>query len=463
MYFNRDYEAIKSTLLKRIPQLTDRWTDFNPTDPGMVLLELFCTLADILGYYLDTQAAEAFLTTARQRQSVIDLCSLIGYRLKRPVAATVTLRFSVAVALEQDLLIPAGIICRALTTTGYLDYETVVDKILIRGEKSVNISAWQGTRKNTQFESNGLANQLLELPGKNIAENSLRLQVNNQFWQEVSHFQESGQQSLHFCCSIDAADKTTILLGDGKNGTIPANGRQIKVDWLETAGAEGNLAANRIDQLISPIYLDKVLVSLTVTNPQAATGGAAAESLETARRQAPTTLQTLWKAVTLSDYQTLALNYPGVAKAKVLDSSNCPAIRYFKVHLAIAPQGGGVASVLLKKELAAFLEKRKTITTEIKLFDPVYRAIDVEAVVHYRPGEQPELLRSRLESCFKEWLSFDKVSFGQPAYLSDLIALLDGVSGVSHLNLIYPKEDQLLSCGEIPVSGKLTLDLRSVN
>jgi len=80
-YINKDYEAIRRELLARIPQLTDRWTDFNESDLGVVLLELFAGVGDMLAYYLDAQAAESYLPTARRRQSIIDLCSLISYQL----------------------------------------------------------------------------------------------------------------------------------------------------------------------------------------------------------------------------------------------------------------------------------------------------------------------------------------------------------------------------------------------
>ena len=80
-YSNKDYDSLRQELLARVPLLTDRWTDFNESDLGVVLLELFCGVGDMLVYYLDAQAAEAFLPTARQRQNVINLCKLINYRL----------------------------------------------------------------------------------------------------------------------------------------------------------------------------------------------------------------------------------------------------------------------------------------------------------------------------------------------------------------------------------------------
>lgn len=117
-YINKDYESIRQELLAKVPQLTDRWTDFNHSDLGVVLLELFCGVGDMLAYYLDAQAAEAFLPTARQRQNVINLCNLIGYQLDTPVSSTTTIRFSLAAPLDFDLPIPAGTQCRALLEDG---------------------------------------------------------------------------------------------------------------------------------------------------------------------------------------------------------------------------------------------------------------------------------------------------------------------------------------------------------
>jgi hypothetical protein len=71
----------------------------------------------MLAYYLDAQAAEAFLPAARQRQNV---CKLINYRLDDPVAATTILRFSTASPAVDDLLISAGTLCRASEWLGII-------------------------------------------------------------------------------------------------------------------------------------------------------------------------------------------------------------------------------------------------------------------------------------------------------------------------------------------------------
>jgi len=459
-YTNKDYESLRRELLARVPQLTDRWTDFNASDLGVVLLELFCGVGDMLAYYLDAQAAEAFLPMARQRQNVINLCKLIGYRLDGPVAATTTLRFSFAAPLDADLLIPAGKVCRALLEDGQADFETTEDAVLSHGALYIDVAARQGVRKSQTFAGTGTPWQRLELTGKNIAQGSLRVIVGNIACTEVLHFQDSGAGDTHFTAQSDGLDVTSVLFGDGRHGIAPATGESIEVSWQETLGADGNLAPDLVHDILSPIAFDGGPVRLTVTNTIPATGGATRESIDFARVQAPAELRTLWKAVTKEDYQALAVGLPGVAKARVLDANNCTGIRYYNVHIAIAPEGGGIASPLLKQELTAFLEARKVITVEFELFDPVYRPIDIDADMYLWAGEPEETVRARIEHGLEDFFAFENVDFDQDVHFSDLVALLDGIRGVSHVHLLTPGDDVLLNCGEIPTLGQVQLRLR---
>ena len=279
-------------------------------------------------------------------------------------------------------------------------------------------------------------------------------------WSEVDHFQDSLPDSRHFLADLDPLDTSTLIFGDGQSGAVPPQGAKITTSYLQTLGDKGNLGPDRITQLLAPIYLDGGQVSLSVTNPVPATGGSSRETIEHARTQAPAELRSLWKAVTLEDYQALAEGYPGVAKVKVLDTNACQNIRYYNVQLAIAPSGGGQPSALLKRDLAAFLEQRKIITVEINLFDPIYRPVSIDAEIYVWPGEPLENVRSRIEDALVDFFAFDRVTFGQTVNFSDLIALIDGVRGVSHIHLYSPQQDIELRHGEIPVLGNVNLDLR---
>src|SRR4051794_23869766 len=67
----------------RLPE----WTDRSPADLGVLLIDLFAYLGDVVSYYQDRLASESFLGTAVERRSVMHLLRLIGYELSGPTAA----------------------------------------------------------------------------------------------------------------------------------------------------------------------------------------------------------------------------------------------------------------------------------------------------------------------------------------------------------------------------------------
>lgn len=459
-YTNKDYESLRQELLARVPQLTDRWTDFNESDLGVVLLELFCGVGDMLAYYLDAQAAEAFLPTARQRQNVINLCKLINYRLDTPVASTTTLRFSLSSAHDSDLIIPAGTVCKANLEDGDVDFETVDDAMLARGGLSVEVGARQGTRKTEELISTGERNQKYALASISIAHGSVRAKVGSTSWQETPFFIDSNPDSSHFQLETDGLDVMYIVFGDGIHGAIPPGGEAITVEYLETLGSKGNIGRNLVTELVTPIYHDGALVQLHVNNAIPATNGSDRETVEHAKLQAPAELRSLWKAVTKDDYKVLAEGFPGIAKAQVLDANDCVNIRYYQVNMAVAPNGGGLPSPTLKRELAEFIESRKVITIEVNLFDPCYRPVSIDAEVYVYQTEDTSAVRRRIEEALRAFFSFDKLAFGQPVYFSDIVSLLDGIQGVSHVTMFSPQTDVEIKPGQIAVLGEVTLDIR---
>lgn len=56
----KSYEEILAEAIARIPFLTDKWTDYNPQDTGILLLEMMAGLTEQLNFMLD-QVGEEFL------------------------------------------------------------------------------------------------------------------------------------------------------------------------------------------------------------------------------------------------------------------------------------------------------------------------------------------------------------------------------------------------------------------
>ena len=91
------YADIRTALLAgldRKPGLA-QWTYRGADDPGIALIEGASILGDILTFYQELYANEAFLRTARWRDSIADLVRLLGYRLSPGLGGRTTFAFEV--------------------------------------------------------------------------------------------------------------------------------------------------------------------------------------------------------------------------------------------------------------------------------------------------------------------------------------------------------------------------------
>jgi uncharacterized phage protein gp47/JayE len=89
-------------LSETLPQLTTRESD----DHAVTLVELWAAMADVLGFYQERIANEAFLRTATQRESLRRLVRLLDYRPFAGLAAQTQVAFTLAP--DARLTIKAG-------------------------------------------------------------------------------------------------------------------------------------------------------------------------------------------------------------------------------------------------------------------------------------------------------------------------------------------------------------------
>ena len=110
-YTSRDYKALRADMIRVIRSRIPQWTADNPSDFGVALVEAFAYSRDILHYYLDRVANEAYLDTAVQRESLFSIAKMFNYTPRNAVPAAVELRFSNSTSSEIPL--PKGTRCQA--------------------------------------------------------------------------------------------------------------------------------------------------------------------------------------------------------------------------------------------------------------------------------------------------------------------------------------------------------------
>ncbi|HEX8696576.1 MAG TPA: baseplate J/gp47 family protein [Longimicrobium sp.] len=457
-YLARDYDSLLRSMREMIPRKLPEWTEYeSEADFGNVLLQLFAHMGDILSYYQDRVAGEAFLGTARTRRSVIQHLRLIGYRLATAAPASASLDIAFPATCEETVVLRRGdafatkstrerpsvrfeytpeqpllIDCRALAV------DDATGKKLYRGvpveEGRLVEREFLGTSDGTPDQRFPLASPRLILrslgPGQAIHRDLVVLTelggvITEWTVRESLAFSRADQPDV--AVEVDEDDRAVVQFGDGALGKIPEAGASVTATYRVGGGAHGNVPAGSIGTVVDAPQLS--LLAADVTNPAPATGGAERESIEHAVRHAPSVFRSLRRAVTAADYRALALQLGGVGKVR------SEATNWNTVTLYVAPQGGGHVSDVLQASLLAYFEDKRPITTTIEVEDVDYVAVYVTAEVGVKGYYSAGRVKEQVERAGAALLAFENVDFGQTVYLSKFYEAIENIDGVAYVNI----------------------------
>lgn len=449
-YMARDYESFKQAMINLIPEKLPNWTDLSEADFGIVMIELFAYMADILSYYQDRIANESFLATARERRSIIQHLRLIGYELKPAAAASVDLSLVVSNNENGTITINKGdkFYTESAETGESVNFEYINEEQLkIPLGELVENSAGQGYKKYYPLPvkegqtikdeilgySDGSPNQVFQLAQPRLLRDSLKLSVEtsepNNEWTLKDNLIYSRQDDKDYVIKIDENDIAWIYFGDRIYGKIPDKENRIIATYRVGGGRYGNVAKER-NFISENAQLQSIAAKLT--NEKAASGGEERETEEHAIKLAPSVFKSLERGVTKEDIEALALDFEGVGKAKAE-----PANWNF-IDLYIAPAGGGVASDLFKKELQTYLEDKRMMTTLIRIKNPNYIKVFITAEVKIKSYYHKDAVQQQIQNSIKEKiLNFDQIDFGQSIYLSKVYEAIEEIDGV---DFVYVSE-----------------------
>lgn len=82
-YTNQDFESIMVQMLDIVqdPEFPSRWNNLTESDPITMLLAIVAAHTDILNYMVDYRILETYMSTARERQSMIRIANSFGYKV----------------------------------------------------------------------------------------------------------------------------------------------------------------------------------------------------------------------------------------------------------------------------------------------------------------------------------------------------------------------------------------------
>ncbi len=297
-------------------------------------------------------------------------------------------------------------------------------------------------------------------------------------WRRVVTFAEGKADDRHYTLDESTGE---IELGPAvrqSNGTfryygaIPPQRSELRFSaYRHGGGTLGNVAEKTLTRLRRPIPGIR-----SVTNPEAASGGVDAESLELARARASAVLRTRTRAVTREDFEELAHVASGrVARAHCVSGEVAGVPRVYIVPKVVESPLGRMlqprelqADRDLLDEVKRRLDESRLVGTTVCLAIPRFRAVRVVVQAVASPSTDVVDVERRILDALYTYLNplvggtvdgeGEGWEFGRPLRQGELYPIVHGLEGVHKIVLLNVYEVKL-ETSEV-TSGALTEDLK---
>jgi predicted phage baseplate assembly protein len=259
---------------------------------------------------------------------------------------------------------------------------------------------------------------------------SLLIRVDGVRWREVPSFHGVGSEVRAYVVRHADDGKVAVQFGDGRTGArLPTGAENVTALYRVGTGLEGLVDADRLTMLMS-----RPLGVREVRNPMPTSGAEDPESRADARANAPLTVLTLDRVVSLLDYEDFARSFAGIGKAAValLWTGETQT-----VHLTIALAGGGVPT----DQSRPLVDLRRAIEGARHAIRPVVaqgysaRPFSITAGIAIDPDYEADAVRQHVIAALLAHFAFANRSFAQDVTESETVAVMQAVSGVVYVDL----------------------------
>lgn len=259
---------------------------------------------------------------------------------------------------------------------------------------------------------------------------TLEVRVDGLLWEESDTLYGRGPDERVYVTRIDDEGRTIVQFGDGRTGARPPTGAEnIRACYRKGMGEEGLVVAGQLS-----LPMTRPLGVRGVTNPLPASGAAGRETHDEARRNAPLTVLTLDRIVSLQDYEDFARAYGGIARALATWTWDG---RERGVFVTVAGTGGAEVahSSRLRENLMAAM--RTAGDPRVLLNVESYRraAFRLGARVGMHPDYLSENVLSEVERRLADAFGFEARGLGQAVALSEVIAIMGTTPGVTAVDV----------------------------
>ncbi|ALF52888.1 hypothetical protein ACX27_08510 [Nostoc piscinale CENA21] len=268
------------------------------------------------------------------------------------------------------------------------------------------------------------------LPAVNLQSNT------GEVWQPRRDLLNSDRFDPGFVVEM-SSDRTAYLrFGDNIFGQRPAPFTRFQATYRVGNGRDGNIGAGAIAHIVTTLT-----GITTVSNRLPGTGGSDPESIQQVKLDAPQAFRVQQRAVTEEDYARVAERHPEVQKAA---ATRRWTGSWYTIFITVDRKSGKSVDAEFEQELRQFLEKYRMAGYDLEVDAPRFVPLDILFSVCVKPGYFANDVKADLLQAFSNqdlangqrgFFHPDNFTFGQPVYLSQLIATAMAIPGVQWVDV----------------------------
>lgn len=292
------------------------------------------------------------------------------------------------------------------------------------------LGSGDGSQANQQFTLKRPPLTYVSAATASGAESTLEVRVNDLLWSEVDAFNDAGPESQVYTVRHADDGTATVAFGDGIRGArLPTGSANVTATYRTGIGPGGQVGEGTLTLLQSrPLGLKEV------TNPLAASGAAAPEELEDARGNAPRTVLTLGRIVSLQDFEDFARAFAGIGKARAvaLWSGERQVI-----HITVAAATGGEVTPDsdVYTNLVAAIDTYREGSERVVVASYTPRTFTLDAGVIIDPQFVATDVLAAAEAALRDAFAFAARDFAQPVTGAEVISVIQATPGIVAVDL----------------------------
>ena len=416
-----DFEDIKSSI-KSYLRTRNEFSDYDFEGSALsYLIDALAYNTYYTAFNANMSLNEVFLTSSTVRDNVVNIAKLLNYTPRSVTASKGCIKVVLQTlqsngSYPSSVTLKKGAICTGGNYIWNIMQDITVETDTTTGQATFdNVTIREGSIINFNYTVNTFATQTYTIPSEDVDTSTLSVRVKanessttSDLYSLVRNITNLTANSKSYFLSEGEDMRYEVTFGDDSVGRAVKDGEIINFEYLTTSGAEANgvklfsfigRAVDTFDQSYSSAAFE-------ITVKEQSQQGAAAETIESVKYNAPRYYSAQSRAVTAQDYALITRDIYDNAQSVVAyggDALNPPV--YGKVYIVIKTKTGTNLNDITKKEISADLRKYAMASIDPIVIDPddLYIYNKIFALYDTGCGSNASDIKTNIQNSITQW------------------------------------------------------------